>query len=225
VCVNDGKGGQTCFNLNDSQYQQLYNRQNGNQGIKLPFGAPGGAITCGGAVCGSATYFESWGSMGRSSASIGIGIVGGKMAEPLLARVFGWVAGLFGRTAATTAASTASGLMAGKVLTGFSAEEVQMVERALQALEAAGYNTGRLTELVKADFRGIKAGMSLGENGAALANEAFESQAMLNHVLEEELIHTQQAARGLSAGDGPGAADALEAEVDAIRKFPDPRNK
>jgi hypothetical protein len=97
-----------------------------------------------------------------------------------------------------------------------------MIRRAFSALEAAGYNTGRLTELVKADFRGRMAGMSLGENGAALANEAFESQAMLNHVLEEELIHTQQAARGLSPTAGPGAADALEAEVDAIRKFPAP---
>lgn len=65
--------------------------------------------------------------------------------------------------------------------------------------------------------------MSLGENGAALADEAFGSQAFLNQVLEEELLHTEQAARGLSAGDGPGAADAMESEVDAVRKFPDPR--
>jgi hypothetical protein len=69
------------------------------------------------------------------------------------------------------------------------------------------------------------AGMSLGEDGAALANEAFDSPAMLNHVLEEELLHTEQAARGLSAGNGPGAADALEKEVDSMRKFPDPRNQ
>jgi RHS repeat-associated protein len=126
--------------------------------------------------------------------------------------------------ASRISAALAARALAGKVLTGFSESEIAMIQRSLSALEAAGYDTGQLTELVKADFGGRMAGMSLGENGAALANEAFESQPMLNHVLEEELLHTQQAARGLSAGAGPGAADALEGEVESMRQFPDPRN-
>jgi hypothetical protein len=66
--------------------------------------------------------------------------------------------------------------------------------------------------------------MALGETGAALADQAFGSQAMLNHVMDDELLHTYQAMRGLTTGE-VGAADVLEAEVDAIRKSPDPRQK
>jgi RHS repeat-associated protein len=61
VCVDtgDGKGGQTCFNLTDQQYKDLFNGQNGQQGINLPGGKfPNGNITCGGQICGSASYFE-----------------------------------------------------------------------------------------------------------------------------------------------------------------------
>jgi RHS repeat-associated protein len=68
VCVNNGNGGQNCFTVTDDQYKNLYNQQNGQQGVGLPTAganagaggglAIGGAITCGGSVCGSATYQE-----------------------------------------------------------------------------------------------------------------------------------------------------------------------
>jgi RHS repeat-associated protein len=218
VCVDNGNGGQSCRTLNDDEYQSLYNQQNGQQGINLPSGLAGN-ITCGGSVCGSAVYHED--SLQDESASIGVGIVAGGIVSKAIGGVAGWVAGLFTKTAAETGTTVASRI----ILTGFSNAEKAMIQKSLTALEAAGYNTGRLKELIKADFGSRMAGMSLGEDGAALANEAFDSPAMLNHVLEEELLHTEQAARGLSAGNGPGAADALEKEVDSMRKFPDPRNQ
>ncbi len=218
VCVDNGNGGQSCRTLNDDEYQSLYNQQNGQQGINLPSGLAGN-ITCGGSVCGSAVYHED--SLQDESASIGVGIVAGGIVSKAIGGVAGWVAGLFTKTAAETGTTVASRI----ILTGFSNAEKAMIQKSLTALEVAGYNTGRLKELIKADFGSRMAGMSLGEDGAALANEAFDSPAMLNHVLEEELLHTEQAARGLSAGNGPGAADALEKEVDSMRKFPDPRNQ
>jgi RHS repeat-associated protein len=76
VCVNNDNGGQNCFTVTDAQYKNLYNQQNGQQGIGLPTAganagaggglAIGGAITCGGSVCGSATYGCS-GSMERKT--------------------------------------------------------------------------------------------------------------------------------------------------------------
>jgi hypothetical protein len=36
-------------------------------------------------------------------------------------------------------------------------------------------------------------------HGAALGSKAFSSQAMLNHVLEEELLHLGQKATGLAS--------------------------
>ena len=55
---------------------------------------------------------------------------------------------------------------------------------------------------------------------AALGEEAFSSQEMLNHVLEEELIHLQQKAAGLAQEFGPGTAQELEEAANAARKFP-----
>ncbi len=56
VCI---QGQDTCHHYTDEQYKDLYNRQNGQQGINLPGGNfPTGDITCGGVKCGSATYFE-----------------------------------------------------------------------------------------------------------------------------------------------------------------------
>ena len=63
--------------------------------------------------------------------------------------------------------------------------------------------------------------MSL-ENGAVLGDQAFSSQAMLNHTLEEELIHLQQQTMGLRQAYGPGTAQALEDSVNATRTFPAP---
>jgi RHS repeat-associated protein len=162
VCVDDGKGGQSCTEMNDAQYKAIYDQQNGKQGISMPIGMPGGAITCGGTVCGSATFYENWGSMDRESFSIGLGFLGGKAASAALSKAFGWLAGLFGRAGTTAAATTTSELLVGKVLAGFSAAQEAMIQRSLAALEAAGYNTGRLQTLIRiVDAPADLAGMSL----------------------------------------------------------------
>ncbi len=63
--------------------------------------------------------------------------------------------------------------------------------------------------------------MSL-EGGATLGEEAFTSQKMLNHVLEEELRHLQQKAAGLGTQFAPGTAQALEESAHVSRVFPLP---
>jgi hypothetical protein len=61
-------------------------------------------------------------------------------------------------------------------------------------------------------------------DGAALGDSAFSFQQMLNHTLEEELIHIQQSASGARTTTfGPSTADHLEKAADAARKFPAPR--
>ncbi len=222
VCVDNGKGGQSCVEMNDAQYKALYDQQNGKQGVGMPIGMPGGAITCGGSVCGSATYYENWGSMGRTSFSIGLGFFGGKAVSAGLSKAFGWVAGLFGRAGTTAATTTATDVLVGRALTGFSEAQQAMIQRSLTALEAAGYNTGRLQSLIRiSDAPAGYVGMSLSD-GAALSDEAFASQAMLNHSLEHELIHMEQTAQGLRTAYGPGTAEGLEKGADVQAKFPAP---
>ncbi len=65
--------------------------------------------------------------------------------------------------------------------------------------------------------------MSL-DDGAALGSEAFSSQAMVNHVLEEELLHLVQKARAPRREFKPGTACPLEEEVHEQRRFPLPRD-
>ena len=96
-----------------------------------------------------------------------------------------------------------------------------MLQSSFDALQGAGYDTSTLGELVYADMPKGYFGMSL-DNGAALSSDAFSSQAMLNHTLEEELIHAQQAAAGLRQAYGPGTAQTLEEAVNASRRFPEP---
>lgn len=57
--------------------------------------------------------------------------------------------------------------------------------------------------------------------GAALGDGAFSSQGMLDHTLEEELLHLNQDLPNQTFG--PGTAAANEAEVNAARKFPEPQ--
>jgi hypothetical protein len=54
-----------------------------------------------------------------------------------------------------------------------------------------------------------------------LGDGAFSSQGMLDHTLEEELLHLGQDLP--SQTFGPGSAAANEAAVDAARKFPEPK--
>jgi hypothetical protein len=96
-----------------------------------------------------------------------------------------------------------------------------MIHTAVEALQQAGYDVSVFKELIRADLPPGRRGMSW-PNGAVLGSEAFSSQAVLNHVLEEELIHLQQKQLGQADVFGPGTARALEEAVDDDRKFPYP---
>ena len=125
VCVDNGNGGQNCFDMTKEQYDKLYNQQNGQNGVAMPvYNGPGsgGAITCGGAVCGSATYFEPGGSMGRESFSLGLGFLISKPIGAAVSRAVGLVAGFFGRTATSVELEPASIMFSQRTVSG--AEEI-----------------------------------------------------------------------------------------------------
>jgi RHS repeat-associated protein len=112
---------------------------------------------------------------------------------------------------------------AGPTLTGFSSGETSMIQSSMGALQSAGYDTSPLSVLIRADMPSGYSAMSLSGSptGAALGGGAFASQDMLNHTLEEELLHVNQNLQSQSFG--PGDAAAKEAEVEAARKFPAPQ--
>ena len=89
-------------------------------------------------------------------------------------------------------------------------------------MRSTGYNTTFLRVLIRADMPPGYRGMSL-DDGAALGSEAFSSQAMVNHVLEEELLHVMQKTDAPERWFRPGIARSLEEEVHEQRKFPFPR--
>jgi hypothetical protein len=106
-------------------------------------------------------------------------------------------------------------------LEGFSAGEVAMIHAAVAALQSAEYDTSLFQVLIRAEMPPGYRGMSW-SNGAILGAEAFSSQAMLNHVLEEELLHLLQKLRGEATAFMPGTARSLEEEVHEQRRFPCP---
>jgi RHS repeat-associated protein len=108
VCADNGNGGQNCFNLTDDQYKNLYNQQNGQQGINLPgagFGSSG-TITCGGTACGTASYFEP--GLQDASGPILVGVAGGVAGPGIVRSIFNAVTGLAGsgNSVTTTAVNT-----------------------------------------------------------------------------------------------------------------------
>jgi RHS repeat-associated protein len=105
---------------------------------------------------------------------------------------------------------------------GFSENESSMLNNSLNALSGAGYDLSPLQQLVKVDMPPGCCAMSLSTppTGAALGDAAFTSQEMLNHTLEEELLHLGQDLPHQTFG--PGTAAENEAAVDAARKFPEP---
>jgi RHS repeat-associated protein len=105
LCVDIGNSSQTCVNLTDEQYRQLYNQQNGQQGINLPGGLfPNGNVTCnGGQVCGSAQYFEP----GLSDDPIIAPTLFGGIAGGIKAGIRGIVEGIFGSGVKTAAEEAA----------------------------------------------------------------------------------------------------------------------
>jgi hypothetical protein len=108
------------------------------------------------------------------------------------------------------------------ILEGFTPYEEAMIQASFMALQAVGCDTTRIKILIRGDLPANYRGMSW-PNGAVLGAEAFQSQTVLNHVLEEEVIHLQQKAAGLTEEFGPTTAAELEKEVDEQRKFPLPK--
>jgi hypothetical protein len=98
-----------------------------------------------------------------------------------------------------------------------------MIREAREMLEGAGYELEPNLILIKADMPSGYRGMTL-DFGAILGEEAFSSQAMLIHVLEEELLHLRQKAAGKAREFLPGTAHSLEEEVHETRRFPCPDN-
>jgi hypothetical protein len=112
--------------------------------------------------------------------------------------------------------------MDGLNLTGFDAAQETMLRSALAALMREGYDVTCFVELVWVrELPSCYRAMTLAE-GAALGPNAFTSQAMLNHVLEEECRHHDQKARGAADEFSRETAGRLEEEVDDSRKFPAP---
>jgi hypothetical protein len=106
-------------------------------------------------------------------------------------------------------------------LIDFTSIEESMVKSAMEALEKVGYQVSVFKELIKVEMPPGYRAMTLG-SGAALSDEAFESQEWLNHVLEEECLHLIQKAKGWADEFVRGTAFELELDVNDSRKFPPP---
>lgn len=111
--------------------------------------------------------------------------------------------------------------MEGPELYHFGANQEMMIRVALDALAEVGYEISRFKELIWADMPSGFRAMCL-DDGAALGNEAFSSQAMLNHVLEEEYLHLIQKSLGIAEDFAKGTARQLEYDIEEPRKFAKP---
>jgi hypothetical protein len=97
-----------------------------------------------------------------------------------------------------------------------------MIRAAVAALRSAGYDTSPFQVLIRADMPPGYRAMTL-DGGATLGAEAFSSQEMVNHALEEELLHHSQKAQEPAREFRRGIARALEEEVHEQRRFPLPK--
>jgi hypothetical protein len=97
-----------------------------------------------------------------------------------------------------------------------------MLRAASAALQAVGYDVRPIRVLIRADLLPVGYRAMTLDDGAAFGAESFASQAMVNHVLEEELLHLGQKAKHSELAFGPGTARALEDEVHDARRFPAP---
>jgi RHS repeat-associated protein len=149
ICVQDSSDEkkQTCTTVSDQKYQQLYNAQNGQQGINLPGGNfPTGNITCGGQTCGTARYFEP--GMEDQTANL-IGLAEGARGVLGLARAaYESIAGLFAKGAAEE-----GGVVIGKQTLLDTPGTLRPGERTLDLAEDMGspkanwaQNSGKLRE-------------------------------------------------------------------------------
>jgi RHS repeat-associated protein len=99
ICVNDEKGEQQCVTLTDAQYQNLYQAQNGKQGITLPGTMAGGNITCGGQTCGTVAYVPGKGDAQDLTVSFALADLGGRAIGAALKGAWTGIVRLFAREA------------------------------------------------------------------------------------------------------------------------------
>jgi hypothetical protein len=107
------------------------------------------------------------------------------------------------------------------LLINFTAAEEAMIAYGIDTLSMAFYDTELFEELIKADLPDRFRAMSL-DGAAALGDRAFESQEMLVHVLEEELLHLMQKAEGYFEKVDRRKPFELELDVSDTRKSPCP---
>lgn len=93
--------GQACVHLTDQQYYDATHGQ-GNNGINAPAFGQSGNITCGGAVCGTASYMDQGAVVDLSGGQL-MGIAGGKA----LGAAFGLAGEALGRLFGSTASEAA----------------------------------------------------------------------------------------------------------------------
>jgi RHS repeat-associated protein len=108
-------------------------------------------------------------------------------------------------------------------LVGFSDSETAMIGQSMRNLSGRGIDTSPLQQLVKADLPAGCCGVSLSTppTGAALSNQAFSSQAMLDETLRHEIAHLGQ---NLGQQEfGPDTASALESQANANTQTPQPQ--
>jgi RHS repeat-associated protein len=101
--------GQPCVHLTDQQYYDAIHGA-GNNGINAPPFGQSGNITCGGAVCGTASYMDQ-GAINDLSGGQLMGIAGGKALGAMFGLVGEAVGRLFGSTAGEAAGQGAKVLL------------------------------------------------------------------------------------------------------------------
>jgi RHS repeat-associated protein len=128
VCVDNEDGSRACFNLTDAQYSNLYQQQNGQEGISLPGGKhPNGNVTCnGGQVCGSAQYFEA----GLSDDPIIAPALFGGIAGGIRAGIRGIIEGIFSSGAKTAVEETTTAAAEQVIASGTKSAVKQAIEDA-----------------------------------------------------------------------------------------------
>ena len=141
VCVDNGNGGQNCFDATDDQWKQI--QQGNGSGITFNLNNFGsGTISCGGSVCGSAQYYEP--GLQDESGSMLMGIAGGMAVGKVVDAVVGTVAGWLGR-GATDAVATGAGKTAGSA----AVDVTNLSAKIVKQMGTRGWTAQEITETVE----------------------------------------------------------------------------
>jgi|GEM_PF-1334368 len=114
ICTNDEDGKQKCTTVSDRDYYNAVNKGN-NPGINAPKWGQSGDITCGGVVCGHATYMDEGAVNPLGEQYLG-GWAFGSGIGRAIGGIWSGISGWFGRGAGETAGEVggAAGATAGK---------------------------------------------------------------------------------------------------------------